>query len=158
MINGTNAGLQSQQITFIAQVTAVRAIHSGMLGITNSFQELGLINAQTANDLKMLTAAVNIVLASFQLLKGVTEIIDMLKDAEIAEAAVASYRAVLANPLAIGLVSAGLGAAAGVGAYAMMQPAPSQQTTVNQTVNFAGTATSDTRSAAVWFVGSDGGF
>jgi hypothetical protein len=135
----SSTAIMSQQVNFIAQVQMLRSLHSGILSITMSLGELGLVNVEQEAQLRKVAAAAGLFLGIAQGLKGIQQLVVMLTSAEIAEAAVASYRAVLANPLAVGLVVAGIGAAGVIGAYALSQPkSNSQQTTnVQQTVTFS---------------------
>lgn len=152
--------VDSQNISFIAQTAAVMATYSGMRRLTSSLTELGLVSEADAAKLAKLNATVGLVAGGFQLLKGATQIIKMLTAAEVGLAAVESFRAVLNNPAKAALVGAGIGLAAGVGAALLATSGGSGGggTTVNQTVVFEGSQTSDQRSVSRDVFESMGGF
>lgn len=153
------AAIDSSSISFIKQLTAVSALRQGMSSMTNGLDTLGLISEDTANSLKKVSAATGMVVGGFQLMKAVTPIIEGLRTAELGLAAVETFRSVLNNPAAIALVGVAAGAALGVGAMMMSQGNNnSSQTTVNQTVVFEGSASSDQRSAARATFEAMGGF
>jgi hypothetical protein len=154
------ASVDSQNISFIAQTAAVMATYSGMRRLTSSLTELGLVSDADAAKLAKLNATVGLVAGGFQLLKGATQIIKMLTAAEVGLAAVESFRAVLNNPAKAALVGAGIGLAAGVGTalLATSGGGGGGGTTVNQTVVFEGSQTSDQRSVARETYEAMGGF
>lgn len=154
------ASVDSQNISFIAQTAAVMATYSGMRRLTSSLTELGLVSDADAAKLAKLNATVGLVAGGFQLLKGATQIIKMLTAAEVGLAAVESFRAVLNNPAKAALVGAGIGLAAGVGTalLATSGGGGGGGTTVNQTVVFEGSQTSDQRSVSRDVFESMGGF
>jgi len=158
--NTAKASIDSQNISFIAQTTAVMATYGGVRRLTSSLTELGLVSEGDAVKLQKLNATLGLVAGGFQLMKGATQIIKMLTQAEIGLAAVESFRAVLNNPAKIALVGAGLGLAAGVGAalLATSGGGGGGGTTVNQTITFEGAATQDQRSVARETYEAMGGF
>ena len=158
--SAAKASVDSQNIAFIAQTAAVMAAYSGMRRLTSSLSELGLVSDNDAAKLNKMNAAVGLVAGGFQLLKGATQIIKMLTAAEVGLAAVESFRAVLNNPAKAALVGAGIGLAAGVGAalLATSGGGGGGGTTVNQTVVFEGSQTSDQRSMSRDVFESMGGF
>ncbi|HOO04519.1 MAG TPA: hypothetical protein PLJ11_07360 [Methanomassiliicoccales archaeon] len=158
--SAAKASIDSQNISFIAQTTAVMATYGGVRRLTSSLTELGLVSEGDAVKLQKLNATLGLVAGGFQLMKGATQIIKMLTQAEIGLAAVESFRAVLNNPAKIALVGAGLGLAAGVGAalLATSGGGGGGGTTVNQTITFEGAATQDQRSVARETYEAMGGF
>ena len=158
--SAAKSSVDSQNIAFIAQTAAVMAAYSGMRRLTSSLSELGLVSDSDAAKLNKMNAAVGLVAGGFQLLKGATQIIKMLTAAEVGLAAVESFRAVLNNPAKAALVGAGIGLAAGVGAalLATSGNGGGSGTTVNQTVVFEGSQTSDQRSMSREVFESMGGF
>ncbi len=158
--SAAKASMDSQNISFLAQTAAVMATYSGVRQLTSSLTELGLVSENDAVKLQKLNATLGLVAGGFQLMKGATQIIKMLTQAEIGLAAVESFRAVLNSPAKIALVGAGLGLAAGVGAALLATGGSGGGggTTVNQTINFSGGAASDQRSVARDTFEAMGGF
>ena len=157
-VDSTNTGLMAQNINFMTQITTLRALHSGLTGITSSMSTLGIITGQNSEEMKQLAAVAQGALSIFYLFKGASQMIDMVRDSEIAESAVAYFRAALANPLMLAVGAAAIGGGIGVGA-ALMTQGGSTSTTVNNTVNFtSGQANSNTRAAAAGQLEAMGGF
>lgn len=159
-VNATNSSMMARQVNFISQVTMLRSLHASIALTTSGFQTLGIANADTIKGMQQLSAVMGIAVGIGQGFKGVTMLVQGLRDAEIAEAAVASFRAVLANPLALGLVAAGIGAAGGLAAGLMMNQTNVNQNTTNQTtISFTAPASSsDQRQASRGALEAMGGF
>ena len=115
----TKEETMQQNVSFIAQIAAVGAVYGGMQMLTTSVKVLGLVSDETAEKLTKISASVGIIFGSFQLLRGAIEIVNTLKSAEIALAAVETYRAVLKSPAKLAVVAVAGGAAAGVAGYAI---------------------------------------
>jgi len=148
-VEATNSSMMARQINFISQVTMLRSLHSSLSLTTSAFQTLGLANASTIKDMQQLTAVMGLAVGIGQGFKGVTMLITELREAVIGVAAVESFRAGLQNPLALGLVAAGLGAAAGIAAYSLTQNNSTSNTTnVNQTVQFTAPASNTSQQQA----------
>ena len=131
--------VDSQNISFLTQIAAVNTLYAGQRMLTGSIKELGLVGDETAAAMDKVNAAVGLVVGSYNMLKGAAKIVNTLKNAEVALAAVESYRAVLKNPAKLGLVAVAVGTAAGVGGYFLGKSSGGGgQSTVNQTVNFSG--------------------
>lgn len=159
--SAAKASIDSQNISFMAQTAAVMATYGGVRRLTSSLTELGLVSDGNAAKLQKLNATLGLVAGGFQLMKGATQIIKMLTQAEIGLAAVESFRAVLNNPAKIALVGAGLGLAAGVGAALLATGGGSGGgggTTVNQSITFNGGSTQDQRTVARDTFEAMGGF
>jgi hypothetical protein len=157
-VESTNNSMMARQINFISQVTMLRSLHASISLTTSAFQTLGLANADTIKGMQQLSAVMGLAVGIGQGFKGVTMLLTELREAEIGVAAIESFRAILQNPLALGLVAAGVGAAAGIGGYMLTQNS-TQNTTVNQTVQFLAPAqASDQRQAARSALEGTGGF
>jgi hypothetical protein len=141
---------ERQNIAFMTQQIAVMSTYRGMTRLTSSMHELGLISDSTAAFMQKVNAAVGLVVGGFQLLRGAIQIVTMLRSATVGLAVAETYLSVLRKgPMAVALVGAGIGAAAGIGGYLLGQGQGSSQT-VNQTVNFpeGGAGTTEQRAAA----------
>jgi hypothetical protein len=155
----TNNTLQARQTNFLTQITMVRALHSSISLTTNAFQELGIVNEAGIKMMRQFGAGIDLVVAAYQGYKGVTMIIEQLRKAEIGLAAVEAFRAVLKNPLALGLVAAGVGAVAGYAGAMMMQPQVQQSTNNEYKIQFtAPVSSSDQRQASRGALENMGGF
>jgi len=135
--------IDSQNISWLKQMAAVTATYMGMRRLTSSLIELGLVSDKDAKLLHQMTAAIGLVAGGYQLLKGGVAVINALRASTVGLAAIETYRSVLSRgPVAVGLVAAGLGIAAGVGGYFLGQSAASQtsQTQVTQNITFGGGA------------------
>jgi hypothetical protein len=142
----TQGAIDSQNISFMTSALAVTGVYRGAMILTRSLHELGLVSGQSYEQMQKLVAVVGLAAGAFRLLGGAQKIILMLRDAEVSLAAVESFRAVLKNPGAIGMVIAGIGIASVATGYILGQHS---NTTVNQEVNFYGTGGSaDARGVA----------
>ncbi len=145
-----------QEISFLAQVQAVRSIDMGFRGLVNVGSELGLVTGGLEKGLHGVSVAVHGVSAAFQLLKGARQVLIMLRSAEVGVATVEAFRAGLKGKL--GLVVLGLSVAAGAGGYLAGRSSVENTTTVNQSVTIGtGYASNDTRATAAEVLDALGG-
>jgi len=150
----TTKSIDSQNITTLTQLATVMAIHRGISNISRASKELGIITAEQAKQWERMNIIIGGVVGTFQLFRGVTSIINMVRIAETQLAAVETYRAVLNNPAAFAAVALGIGVAGGVGGYFASQAMMGNSgggggTTVHQTVNFnPGGSQNDQRNSA----------
>jgi len=145
-VGKTTASVDSQNISFMSSVMAVRSLHMGFGAVISSMHELGLTSDFANKQLMKVNAVVGIVAGSFQMLRGGVQVLRMLQAAEAQLATIETYRAVLKNPLMIGAMAMGLSAAAGVTGYFIGKGEGT--TTVTQNVTFGGYSQSDQRSMA----------
>ena len=144
-----NVAVDKQTLKFVAQVTAVQAVYRGLNMLNSSMTTLGIISADDAKKFDQLNAAVGLVVGTFQMFKGIVYIVSMMRDAEVALAAVETYRSVINSKGAMAAVAAiGIGTAAGVVGYFAGASSQSSTTNVNQTVNFGGQANVSQRQTA----------
>jgi len=129
----------SQKISFLYQVQAVRAIDMGFRGLSSVLIQTGLVGGKTAKQLQTMVLLIHGVSSAFQLLKGARMVLLSLQAAEVSLASVETYRSVLMSPGKLALVGLALGAsAAAVGYYAGRG---ASKMTVNNTVTFAPSGT-----------------
>lgn len=122
----------SQKISFLTQVEAIRSIDRGFRGLVGVVIETGLVSGKTAKQLQTVVLAIHGVSSAFMLLKGARQVLMMLQSAEIGLASVETYRSVLMSPGKLALVGLALGAsAAAVGYYAGSQRGGGSSTTNN---------------------------
>lgn len=133
----TRSSTDSQNISFIAQMTAVSGVHRGLTRATSSMRELGLLSEKDAAAMMKFNAAVGLVAGTFQMLKGAVQIINMVRSAEVALAGVETFRAVLRNPAAMVLVGTAIGAAGGAIGWFMGQGAGTTNI-IEQNVTYQG--------------------
>ena len=146
-IEETNAEAQAQKIQFIENAVALSALREGLGGIQTSLTQLGLIEGENAEKFLKMTAAVSLFVSTAQTIQGVIRLVALLKNAELALAAVQTYRAVLKNPAMIAVAVAGLTATAGVTGYMYgkskaQERAQVTNNTQNTNVTFNGQTTS----------------
>lgn len=152
--------IDSQNISFVAQVQAVRSLSMGLRTGITAMSTLGLISDETTQKLMKMHAAVALVSAGFQVLKGASQILKMLREAEIALASVETYRAVLKSPKALALIAVAGVAAAGVGGYVIGRDSGGggMGTVVTQNVTFAQGGSAEQRAMAQGTLEYLGGF
>lgn len=125
----------SQRISFLAQVGAVRSIDIGFRGLAGVIVETGLVSDKTAKSLHTVSLAVHGVSSAFQLLKGARMGLLMLHAAEVRLAGVETYRSVLLSPGKLALVGLALGASAAAAGYYAGRG--SSKTTVTNNITFS---------------------
>ena len=146
-IEALNTNTTAQNVSFTAQVSAVRSVDMGFRGLVNVGAELGIVTGGLEKGLRGVSMAVHGVSSAFQLLKGARQILIMLRSAEVGVATVEAFRAGLKGK--IGLVILGLSAAAGAGGYLAGRASTDNSTTVTQNVTFApGANSQDQRDVA----------
>mgnify|MGYP001084334505 CR=1 FL=1 len=123
-----------QNVSFMAQVTAIRSVDMGLRGLVNVGSELGLISGKLEKGFRAVSVAVHGVSSAFQLLKGARMIITQLRNAEVGLATVEAFRAGLKGKM--GMVVLGIGAAAAAGGYLAGRSSVSNSTTNNTSVTF----------------------
>ena len=145
--------VDSQNISFIAQVAAVAAVYGGMNQLISSVSQLGLVTDATALKLRKMSAAVGLLYGSFQLLRGAIQIMQTLKAAHIGAAIAATFNKILHNPAAMATVGIATGVSAGVGVALYKSTRSSgggggSNTQVNANISFNNaSSTSGTRAA-----------
>lgn len=154
-VGRTSASIDSQRISFMSSVMAVRSLHMGFGAVIGSMHELGLTSDFTNKQLMKVNAVVGIVAGSFQMLRGGVQVLRMLQAAEAYLAGIETYRAVLKNPLMLGAMAMATSAGAGVVGYYIGRGEGT--TTVTQNVTFGGYTNADQRSAAKGVLESMGG-
>ena len=133
-------------IRFMGELMAVMALYSGFRRLTMSLHSLGLMSDKNYQTMMKFAAAIGLVVAVFQMIKGATLLVRRLQEAEIGLALVETYRAILNNPAKMGLALAGVGiAGVAVGALAGAAMGGGNKTTVNQSVSFGGYSTPQTQ-------------
>lgn len=141
-----NTSTTAQNVSFMAQVQAIRSVDMGFRGLVNVASDLGIVSGGVEKGLRGVSAAVHGVSSAFQLLKGARQVLLMLRSAEIGVATVEAFRAGLKGK--IGLVILGLSGAAAAGGYLAGQSSVSNNTSVSQTVTFSGGNPQDERAVA----------
>ena len=125
----------SQKISFLMQVQAVRSIDMGFRGLSNVLISTGVVGGKIAKTLQTLGMAIHGVSSAFQLLKGARMVLMSLQAAEVSLASVETYRSVLHSPAKLALVGLALGAGAAAAGYYAGRG--SNKTTVTNNVTFS---------------------
>jgi hypothetical protein len=115
-VGDTKRQVDSQNISFLAQTQAVRSLYSGFGVTTRSMYELGMVSDATAAKLQKTHQVLGLVYGGYNLLKGASQVIRLLTQAETSLAIVQTYRNVINSPWKAALVGVGIGAAVGAGA------------------------------------------
>ena len=136
-VKETNQAAQAQKIQFIENAVALSALREGIGGLQTSLTQLGVLEGEAAEKFMKMSAAVSLFVSTAQTIQGVIRLVTLLKSAELALAAVETYRAVLKNPAMIAVAVAGLTATAGVAGYyyGKNRAEKRQVTNNNQTTN-----------------------
>ncbi len=135
-VRSTNRNIDSQNIAFLKTLASVHATYMGMTRLISGAQGLGIVHGALAKELDKVRFGAEMVYGAFMLWKGLSAGIDMVTQSTTALAAVESYLTVLKNPLAMGMVAAGLGVAIGAGAVLASKSGHSSTTNVTQTLVF----------------------
>jgi hypothetical protein len=147
----TTQSVDSQKISFMAEIVAVSAVYRSINMLSGSMSELGLINDKTAQSLRKVSAGVGLVLGAYQGMKGAIAIVEGLKGSTTLLAMVETYRATLKNPAMMALAVGGIATAAGVGGYFAGKSAgggTTNSSNVNQSFTFGSNNNSDSRTIA----------
>lgn len=129
-VRSTTNELQKQQLTIVTQLTSLMALQSSVSAVTGGITGLGIVSDETAKQLQKVNAAFSLFTGSIQLITSLKAVMSALNITTAGYATIMTYLTALKNPLAIGLIGAGVGAAAGVGAYLLTQ---NNNSTSNQT-------------------------
>ena len=135
-----------QNVSFLAQVTAVRSVDAGFRGLINVGSELGMMSDGLERGMRKLSTAVHGVSSAYQLLKGARQILIMLRTAEQGVAVVESFRLGLKGK--IGMVMVGISAAAAAGGYFAGRSSVDNSTNVSQHIAFSTDDTPSNRAMA----------
>lgn len=139
-VEETNARIAEQRMKFIDNAVALSALREGITGTQTALLQLGLIEEKNAEKFLKMAAAVSLFVSAAQTIQGIIRLVQLLRDAEIALAAVQTYRKILANPALLAVAGGAMVAAAGVGGYYYgkskgKDQAEAQSRTVNNTTN-----------------------
>ena len=116
----------------VETLSALHAVQSGMSAVTSSVQTLGLVDEETAQSLRKVTAAIQLVVGTAQAIKGVVTLFNTLNAVLKTTAIVSTFAAIAENP-AKGAAVIG-GAALAAGAVAGYMFSATQNNTTNITV------------------------
>ena len=112
---------QDQNTTILKSVetlTALHAVQSGLSAVTASVQTLGIVDEETAEKMKKLTAGIQLVVGTAQAVKGVVTIFNTLNAVLKTTAIVSTFASIAENPAKGALVVGSMGLAAGaIGGY-----------------------------------------
>ena len=136
-IKETTNTMNTQTMAFVENVLTVTALASGITALSGAFQVLGFLNDKQIQRLDKMVAVTRLFTGSAQAILGLVGVVKVLRNAEIALAAVETYRKVLHNPAAMGLVLAGIGTAGAVSGFLLGRGTrDGAGGDINQTVNF----------------------
>ena len=122
----------------VETLTALHAVQSGMSAVTSSVQTLGLVDEETAQSLRKVTAAIQLVVGTAQAIKGVVTLFNTLNAVLKTTAIVSTFAAIAENPAKGAMVIGG--AALAAGAVAGYMYSATQNNTTNITVAHDDTA------------------
>ena len=122
----------------VETLTALHAVQSGLTAVTSSVQTLGLVDEETAQSLRKVTAGIQLVVGTAQAIKGVVTLFNTLNAVLKTTAIVSTFAAIAENPAKGALVVGAAGLAAG--AVAGYMYSATQNNTTNITVAHDDTA------------------
>lgn len=126
------ASLTRQEKQLLKQVTGLVALKGAVSGVTSGLITMGMVSESGAQKLQMLNAGFNILTGFVTGIQALKLMNDSLTLSLLRSAIVNTYNAVIDSPWKLALVSAGLGAAAGVAiAYGASGSSPASSTTTN---------------------------
>jgi len=126
---------QDQTATVLKSVETLSALHavqSGLSAVTSSVQTLGIVDEETAETLKKVTAGIQLMVGTAQAVKGVVTLFNTLNSVLKTTAIVSTFAAIAENPAKGALIVGGAGLAAGAVAGYMYS---ATQNTTNTTIN-----------------------
>lgn len=131
-VDTATASLTRQEKQLLRQVAGLVALKSAVSGVTSGLITMGLVSESGAQKLQMLNAGFNILTGFVTGIQALKLMNDSLTLSLLRSAIVNTYNAVIDSPWKLALVSAGLGAAAGVAiAYGASGSSPASSTTTN---------------------------
>lgn len=134
-----NQDQQNAILKSVETLTALQAMQSGLSAITNSVQTLGLVDQETAETMKKLTAGIQLVVGTAQAVKGVVTLFNTLNGVLKTTAIVSTFASIAENPAKGALAIGAMGVAAGaIGGY--LYSTTQNNSTTNITVQHESTA------------------
>ena len=116
----------------VETLTALHAVQSGLSAVTSSVQTLGLVDNETAESMKKLTAGIQLVVGTAQAVKGVVTLFNTLNGVLKTTAIVSTFASIAENPAKGALIIGGAGLAAGAMAgYLYSTTQNNHTTTIN---------------------------
>ena len=97
----------------VETLTAMQAVQSGLSAITNGVTTLGLVNEETAEKMKKLTAGIQLMVGTAQAIKGVVTLFQTLNGVLKTTAIVSTFASIAENPAKGALIVGGASLAAG---------------------------------------------
>lgn len=97
----------------VETLSALHAIQSGLSAVTSSVTALGLVDEETAQTLRKVTAGIQLVVGTAQAVKGVVTLFDTLNTVLKTTAIVSTFASIAENPAKGALIVGGAGLAAG---------------------------------------------
>lgn len=140
----TTASIQAQQVTVMAQLTALMGLRSSVSAVTGGMKALGLVSDESAEALAKVNGAFALFSGAVTAIKSVQAVMTTLNASSALYATIQTYLQGLKNPLLLGGALVGMGAAGAIGGYFLSQNnnTTNNSTTVNvQGVSQTATAT-----------------
>jgi hypothetical protein len=126
------ASLTRQEKQLLKQVTGLVALKGAVSGVTSGLITMGLVSESGAQKLQMLNAGFQVLAGFATGIKALQMMNESLNLSLLKTAILNTYNSVIDSPWKLALVSAGLGAAAGVAiAYGASGSSPASSTTTN---------------------------
>ena len=126
-----NQDQQNAILKSVETLTALQAMQSGLSAITNSVQTLGLVDQETAETMKKLTAGIQLMVGTAQAVKGVVTLFNSLNSVLKTTAIVSTFASIAENPAKGALAIGAMGVAAGaIGGYLYSTTQNTNNTTI----------------------------
>ena len=137
---------QAQERTILKSVETLSALHavqSGVSAVTSAVTTLGIVDDETAQTLRKLTAGIQLVVGTAQAIKGVVTLFQTLNAVLKTTAIVSTFASIAENPVKGAAVIGAAGLAAG--AVAGYLYSATQNNTSNTTINVSHESTATAR-------------
>ena len=125
------ASQEAAVLKSVETMTALHGIQSGLSAVTSSLTTLGIVDDETAETLRKVTAGIQLVVGTAQAVKGVATLFSTLNSVLKTTAIVSTFASIAENPVKGALIVGTAAAAAGaIGGYMMSSINNTKSTTI----------------------------
>ena len=125
---------EAQERTILKSVetlSALQALQSGVGAVTNAVNTLGIVDEETAQTLRKLTAGIQLVVGTAQAIKGIITLFQSLNAVLKTTAIVSTFASIAENPVKGAAIIGAAGLAAGAVAGYLYSATQNNNTTIN---------------------------
>lgn len=146
------ASQEAAVLKSVETMTALHGIQSGLSAVTSSLTTLGIVDDETAETLRKVTAGVQLVVGTAQAIKGVVTLFNTLNSVLKTTAIVSTFASIAENPVKGALIVGTAAAAAGaIGGYMMSSINNTKSTTINVTHESTARQAQTVMDAGSWY-------